>query len=169
MGMERTGSFALAKEKKNLLAASLEAHADNILNVINKIAIPKLIKLNTFTGYTEYPKIIRGEIETPDMVKLADSMERFMNIGMPFFPNEKTEDYIKQCLGLPVLSEEEKKKLKDTGTEPSNNGDDKLKPRQYAEHQTDDKEEFNDTYEEAGMKKIWKQIKSLFNKEGDRK
>lgn len=166
MGAERTGSFALAKEKKNLLAASLEAHADNILNVMNKIAIPRLIKLNSFTGYTEYPKIIRGEIETPDMSKMSDALTKLNALGMRFLPNERTERYLRECLGLPTLSEEEKKKLKEEGIEvkPQNEGG--LPPRKTNEHQTDDKDEFNETYEEAGMKKVWKQIKQLFKRKG---
>jgi hypothetical protein len=170
MGHQTSGSFALAKEKKNLLAASMEAHADNILNVINTVAIPRLIKLNTFTGYTEFPRVIRGEIETPDTSKLADSMQKFEEMGMMFFPNEKTEKYIRECLGLPNLSEKEKKELEAAKeekkkeleqaeqTEQNKLSTKPLPPRKTKEHETDDKDEFNETYEEAGIKKLFDKL-----------
>lgn len=160
IGSEKTGSFALVKEKKNLLAAALEAVADNILNTINTIAIPKLIKLNTFSGYENFPKVIRGELETPDMNKLADSMEKFSKLGMGFFPDEKTERYLRECLGLPEMSEETKKKLEAEKKKQEKElikpeeTKDGLPPRKTAEHTTDDKDEFNDTYEESGLKKL---------------
>jgi len=113
MGHTNSGSFALAKSKTNMLGASLEAMADNIKNIINKVAIPKLMDLNTFRGYTKYPELVRGEIEAPDVAKLGDAMQRFRDMGMAWFPNEKTEDYIRASMGLPVLTEEEKKQLKE--------------------------------------------------------
>jgi hypothetical protein len=180
MGHTNSGSFALAKEKKNLLAASLEAMADNISNIINTRAIPKLLELNTFTNYTKYPTLERGEIETPNMSELADAMDKFKQQGMPFFPHESTENYIRECLGLPRMTEEEHKKLeaimeeeknelKEQMNQNSNNQNSnsqsngkKLPPRKTKEHETDDKGEFNNTYEEAGMKKFFKAMKQFF-------
>ena len=168
MGHTNSGSFALAKEKKNLLAASLEAVADSIADVINTIAIPRLLNMNTFRGYTKYPKLRRGEIEVPDMTKLVDAMTKFSEMGMRFFPHEPTEKYIRNCFGLPPVTEKEKKEMEDKAKEEEekfNNADGGLPPRKTEEHQTDDKGEFNDTYEEAGMKKF---LRKLFGK-GDGK
>ena len=157
MGHERSGSFALANSKTNLLAASLEAMADNIKNTINKVAIPKLMELNTFRGYSKYPELVRGEIESPDIAKLGDAMERFRNMGMPFFPHEATEDYIRACMGLPVLSEAGKKKL-NAQREEDLKATKPMSRRANAVHQTDDKGKFNQIYEEAGMKKFFKKL-----------
>ena len=170
MGHEKSGSFALAKSKTDLLGASLEAMADNIKNIINTIAIPKLMNLNTFRGYTKYPELMRGEIEAPDISKLSDGMQRFSEMGMPFFPHEGTEDFIRAAMGIPILSEEDKKKLKEeqekqkaeaeqqaaqTGT---SQGTKPISGRATKPHETDDKESFNDVYESAGMKKFFKKL-----------
>ena len=169
MGHEKSGSFALAKTKTDLLGASLEAMADNIKDIINTVAIPKLMELNTFRGYTKYPELMRGEIDAPDISKLSDGMQRFSEMGMPFFPHEGTEDFIRAAMGIPILSEEDKKKLKEEQEKKEKEAQAQAtKPmsgRESAEHETDDKKKFNETYEEAGMKKFFKK---LFNiKEGD--
>lgn len=156
MGHTNSGSFALAKSKTNMLGASLEAMADNIKNIINKTAIPKLLELNTFHGYTKYPELVRGEIEAPDVAKLGDAMQRFRDMGMAWFPNEKTEDYIRASMGLPVLTEEEKKELKEQQEKEKREAQQQqeaMSGRESAEHETDDKGEFNEVYEESGLKK----------------
>jgi hypothetical protein len=161
MGVGNTGSFALADTKLKLLGSALEAQADNIVNIINTIAIPKLIRLNTFEGYTEFPKLVRGEIETPDLAKLSDAMTKLNALGMSFFPNENAEDYLRNCLGLPKMSDEEKKKLeeekKKQEAEQKKMENQKVKgltPRQSAEHVTDNKAPYNKVYEKAGLKKF---------------
>ena len=168
MGHTNSGSFALAKSKTNMLGASLEAMADNIKNIINKVAIPKLMDLNTFRGCTKYPELIRGEIEAPDTAKLGDAMQRFRDMGMAWFPNEKTEDYIRASMGLPVLTEEEKKELKaqqEKEQAEAKAQQQAMSGRESAEHETDDKGDFNSTYEEAGMKKFLKKLLGI--KKGD--
>ncbi|MNB67103.1 hypothetical protein D3C75_135860 [compost metagenome] len=71
MGGDKVGSFALGEVKKSLLAASLEAQIQNIADVFNKFAIPKLFRYNYFPGITALPKIVPGEVETPDVKEMA--------------------------------------------------------------------------------------------------
>ncbi|MNU72333.1 hypothetical protein D3C71_617890 [compost metagenome] len=71
MGGDKVGSFALGEVKKSLLAASLEAHIQNIADILNTYAVPKLFKFNYFPGMTDIPKIVPGEVETPDIKELA--------------------------------------------------------------------------------------------------
>lgn len=71
MGGDKVGSFALGEVKKSLLAASLEAQIQNIADVLNKFAVPKLFEFNYFAGITDLPKIRSGEVETPDIKELA--------------------------------------------------------------------------------------------------
>jgi hypothetical protein len=94
-------------------------------------------------------------------------------MGMMFFPNEKTEKYIRECLGLPNLSEKEKKEL-EAAKEEKEREQEKLEreklntkplpPRKTAEHETDDKKPFNEIYEQEGMKKLWNKFKEMFKK-----
>jgi len=71
MGGDKVGSFALGEVKKSLLAASLEAQIQNIADVFNTYAVPKLFQYNYFRGITDLPKIKPGEVETPDLKELA--------------------------------------------------------------------------------------------------
>jgi len=168
LGADKSGSFALADVKESLLAVALEAQLANIANIINKYAIPRLVRLNSFTGYTDFPKMVPGEIETPDMVQLADAMTRFTCLGMNFFPENKTEKYISSCLGLPELTDDEREKLKNEAEKIKNEKNEKMldisenmanntneqmnnkKPKK--EKMTDDKSAYNETYIRGGVK-----------------
>lgn len=46
LGMERTGSYALAREQTDMFYLALEAWADYIATVMNRQAVPKLFALN---------------------------------------------------------------------------------------------------------------------------
>ena len=50
LGMERTGSYALAREQTDMFYLALEAWADYIATVMNRYAVPKLFALNGISG-----------------------------------------------------------------------------------------------------------------------
>jgi hypothetical protein len=62
LGMERTGSFALAKEQTNMFYLSLEGWADGIASVFNRYAIPLLFALNGGTGNRPLPYVAHSPI-----------------------------------------------------------------------------------------------------------
>ena len=181
LGADKSGSFALADVKKSLLAAALEAQLANISDIINKFAIPRLIRLNTF-DVTNFPTIEPGEIETPDMVELADSISKFSELGFTFFPDEKLEEYIWDNLNLPktekinktpiplteqkLEQQEATQELEPEPVEPitSEGGTKPQTDRERKPHQTDDKQAFNETYERNGLKKIVDAINKLGRK-----
>lgn len=71
MGGDKVGSFALGEVKKSLLAASLESIIQGIADTLNTYAVPKLFSFNYFPGIKELPKIVPGEVETPDIKDMA--------------------------------------------------------------------------------------------------
>jgi hypothetical protein len=118
------------------------------------------------------------------MEALADSISKFSDLGFTFFPDEKLEEYIWDNLNLPktekinktptLLTEQKLEQQEQQGelqqelnpTEPTEpgktDGENKPKtPRQRAEHQTDNKQKFNETYERNGLKKIVEAINKL--------
>lgn len=101
LGADKVGSFALADVKKGLLAASLEAQLQNIANVFNRYAIPRLFSYNTFQGLSNYPKLIPGEVETPGLKELGEYISRLAGAGMPLFPDEDLESYLRQVASMP--------------------------------------------------------------------
>jgi len=62
LGMERTGSFALAKEQTNMFYLSLEGWADGIASIFNRYGVPLLFSLNGGTGNRPFPYIAHSPI-----------------------------------------------------------------------------------------------------------
>lgn len=96
------GSFALSDNKTEIFAIAIGAFLDVICEVFNKKAIPQLINLNaeSFTGITDYPELIHGDIETQDLIKLGDFIEKMTGIGL-LTPDDTLEKFIRQQAGLP--------------------------------------------------------------------
>lgn len=101
LGADKVGSFALANVKKSLLSASLEAQLDNVADVINRYGVPRLFSYNTFQGLTAYPKLVHGEVETPDLKELGEYVSRLSGAGMPLFPDVDLEAYLRQVASMP--------------------------------------------------------------------
>lgn len=174
LGADRVGSFALADVKKSLIAAALEAQVQEIADVFNKYAIPRLMELNGFKGLTAYPRLVVGEIEAPDINNVADFLLKLQKLGLNVFPDEKLEKYLSSIAGFPEGSLDSDKKgvgEKDSsdktfkiisdgngkGTKEQYNAlDNKLKVNENKphneEHMTDNKTKFNQIYEEGGRK-----------------
>ena len=102
IGSEKTGSFALAETKQNLLGKSLEAHLQNIADVFNKYAVPKLIRLNNFEGITEMPKIVSGEIETPTLKEIALLLRA---MGLDISKDLTLMNYLRRISSMPKLDD----------------------------------------------------------------
>lgn len=103
IGSSRTGSFALADTKKSLLAAALQAQVDNIADVFNTNAVPRLFSMNSFEGLTGLPKIVPSGIQTPTVQEVA-LMLRAMNLNIS--KDKELLKYLWHVLGFPTLSDD---------------------------------------------------------------
>lgn len=104
LGADKVGSFALADVKKGLLAASLEAQNQIIADVFNSKAIPDLFEINDRNkDLMQLPKIIPGEIETPDMEELG---KFFKAVGFDWKSDKELFNYIRQVAGMPTVDSE---------------------------------------------------------------
>ena len=110
MGHEKVGSFALASSKTELFAIALGSLLDSVAMTINRHAVPRLLRLN---GMDEAlaPKLVHGDIETQDIQQLASGLQTMANAGMPLFPDEKLEGYLRTQFGLPEIDSEARDKL----------------------------------------------------------
>jgi phage gp29-like protein len=154
LGADKVGSFALADVKKSLLATALEAQIKSIAEVFNTYAIPQLIKLNNFKGFTDYPKLVSSEIETPNLKSLGDFLVQLKDLGVDLFPDENLESYVRSAAELPEKSKiKEKPKEKSDSTE--SKGDEGKTHRggpTGEDNQSDDKTKFNELYSREGRK-----------------
>ena len=99
----KSGSYALAETKQSLLSSALQSQLANISDVFNAKAVPDLFRANSFTGISEFPKIVPSNIHTPTLSELA-LMLRAMNLNIA-----KDKDllrYLRHLLSLPTLDDE---------------------------------------------------------------
>ncbi len=101
LGSANVGSFALSDNKTDLFAVAVGAWLDNIASVINMYLIPRLIRLNSFR-VEKMPRITHGDIETPDLIELADYVSKAITAGA-LTPDATLEAYIRHAANLPEL------------------------------------------------------------------
>lgn len=102
LGHQQVGSFALSSDKTELFSVALGAFLDLICEVFNNQAIPRLIDINgdRFSGITDYPQLVHGDIETQDLSALGDFVSKMVGIGA-ITPDEGMEDYLRMVASLP--------------------------------------------------------------------
>ena len=108
LGQEAVGSFALADNKTKIFALAIGTYLDIICEVFNNQGIPRLIDINGdhFKGITDYPKMVHGDIEEPDLQQFATFVKDMVGTGA-LVPDEELEDHIRRVGHLPERVETE--------------------------------------------------------------
>jgi hypothetical protein len=105
LGQQAVGSFALSSDKTVLFSTALGAWLELIEGVFNRQLLQRWWKLNG-RDPAEKPKLTHGDIETPDLSELGSYIAALANVGMPLFPDENLENYLREVGGLPEASPE---------------------------------------------------------------
>ena len=107
LGHEKSGSWALSSDKTELFSMAIGAYLDIICETFNRKAIPALIDLNAknFSGISDYPELVHGDIETQDLAKLGTYLKDMTGIGL-ITPDSELESYLRGQAGLPEKLEE---------------------------------------------------------------
>lgn len=107
LGHQQVGSFALSDNKTEMFSLAIGAFLDIICEEFNKKAIPDLVDVNgeRFSGITDYPELVHGDIETQDLGKLGDYIQKMTGIGV-LQPDTGLEAFVRQQAGLPERLEE---------------------------------------------------------------
>ena len=102
LGHQAVGSFALSDNKTELFAVALGSYLDIICEAINKQVFSRLVGLNAehFTGISEVPELVHGDIENADLDKISAFLERTIRAGA-INPDDDLEDYLREIAGLP--------------------------------------------------------------------
>jgi len=103
LGHDQVGSFALAKDKRTMLAAGIAAWLDSIYAVINRHVVPRMWALNGWP-LDRLCKFGHGEVGETDVKELAQALLWLSQAGMALFPDEKLEDHIRAEAGWPRAS-----------------------------------------------------------------
>ena len=106
LGQQQVGSFALADNKTKIFAMAIGTYLDVICEVFNNQGIPRLIDINGdhFKGITDYPKMIHGDIESPDLERFTTYVTQMIGAGV-LVPDEQLEDEVRRIGGLPEKNE----------------------------------------------------------------
>ena len=104
MGQQTVGSFALADVKTDASSTATKGYLSQIRSVFNRIAIPRLFKLNPEFKEEDWPTIEHGDIELPDLQALADYVFKLIGAGA-LTPDAPLERDLRQKGGLPEREE----------------------------------------------------------------
>jgi hypothetical protein len=105
LGQKQVGSFALSSSQTSLFATALGAIAKSIAGVFNRHAIPRLLAINGMK-VESLPKLVPGDIEDVDLKELGAFITAASGAGMPLFPDEGLENYVRDQANWPERSED---------------------------------------------------------------
>jgi len=103
LGHEKVGSFALSSDKTAMAATALGAWIQTIRHTLNTVAVPRLFELNG-RPLDGLPTFEVGDIEKPDMAKLAVYVRDLANAGF-LNPDDETEDHLRTLADLPPMAQ----------------------------------------------------------------
>ena len=82
LGHQGTGSYALSSDKTGLFAKSLGVWLGVIQDTFNRYAVPRLLRVNNMS-LEKMPRMVHGDIETPNLMELSDYVTKLAGIGIP--------------------------------------------------------------------------------------
>lgn len=101
LGHGQVGSYALSTTKSDLFGYALTAFMDAIEQVLNRYAVPRLFKLNTFPEPDRLPRFKHGNVMVPDLKTLGQYIAHLARAGMQLFPDERIESELLRVANLP--------------------------------------------------------------------
>jgi hypothetical protein len=112
LGHEKVGSFSLSDDKTEMFSTALGAWLNEIAEVFNRHAIPRLYRLNAM-NLTEQARIAPGDIEQRDLQRFAEAVERLTASGYLTPGSEADEDFVRSAAGMPPTPVDLREELED--------------------------------------------------------
>ena len=100
IGHDQVGSKALADTKVDAFTLALTAFLDHIEDQINRVAVPRLWKLNGWP-IEELPRVKHSKVGKVDLVALGDFLQKASASGLPLFPNTSLEEHLHDVAEFP--------------------------------------------------------------------
>ena len=105
LGQDKVGSFALSDSKTNMFSLACNGFFRRILDVFNKTAIPRMMRLNAIPR-SLWPYMAAGDVETPSLQEFSASLTSLASTGL-ITPDAKLESHIREVADLPPQDAEE--------------------------------------------------------------
>ena len=100
---DQKGSYALSKNKSELFLRACEAYLNQIASPLNRYLIPRLWEMNGLDRDL-MPELKPGRIAPVDLNEIGTYVQQLGAAGMPLFPDEPLETYLRDVAGLPEQS-----------------------------------------------------------------
>lgn len=101
LGHGQVGSYALSSTKTDLFGHALNAYMDSIQQVLNRYAVPRLFRFNTFPETERLPMFKHGNVMVPDLKELGQYVYHLARAGMKMFPDLNIENELLRVANLP--------------------------------------------------------------------
>lgn len=100
LGMERVGSYALSQHQGDLFTMAISAWVTSIAEVINRHAVPRLFRYNSFPGITGLPELKASPVGVPNLKDVAEYVNR-LSEAQVLTPDAELERHLRQIARLP--------------------------------------------------------------------
>jgi hypothetical protein len=97
---DQKGSYALSKNKSELFLRAVESYLNQIAAVFNRFLLPRLWAYNGLDRKL-MPKMAPGRVAPEDLNEVGAYVQALAAAGMPLFPDDKTEEFLREIAGLP--------------------------------------------------------------------
>jgi len=104
LGHEARGTQSLAITKVDLFFNAMEGYLNSMAEVFNRYGIPRLWDLNGLDRDL-MPKVVPDLAQRVDLDVLSNYVLRLAQAGMPIFPDEDIQSYLKDAAGLPDIDD----------------------------------------------------------------
>lgn len=111
LGTSDVGSFALSRDQRSFFQVALEGWAEVIAQTINRWLVPEIVQLNGF-GVTDFPELAYTDIAHHEPGTLAQFLMQAVTAGL-MTPTPETEVWLRQVVGAPELTPEERSSLEE--------------------------------------------------------
>ena len=116
LGHSSRGTQGLSINKVDMFYGAVEGWLNGIAEVFNRYAIPRLWEANRMDPAL-MPELIPDLATRTDLDSLGSFVLNLANAGMPLFPDEDLETFLRDAAGLPDLQDERAMGATNDGTD----------------------------------------------------
>lgn len=139
LGHQQVGTFSLSSDKSSMFAVAIGAFLDHIADVMNRHAIPRLLRMNGMP-VKELPMLKHDDIEKPDVEALGRFVNAMVGSGV-IVPDMPLEATMRDLAGLPPADEKTRMVDSAEGKDEEIAAPGKGKPEGESEEDDDDEAE----------------------------
>jgi hypothetical protein len=105
LGHASHGTQSLAENKVDMFFSAIEGWVNSVSAVLNRYLLPRVWALNALDPNL-MPELVPDLAHRIDLTSLGDYIQKLGASGMPLFPDQDLEEYLRDVAGLPEASEE---------------------------------------------------------------